>query len=183
MLPRLIGITGLAGSGKDTLADALVFDRGATKYNFALPLKQALNACFGWTMAQWDDRVWKETVIEWLGKSPRQCAQTLGTEWGREQVHPGLWLLLAEQRYHEHRRQLSPGAFVIADVRFENEARMIHDNGGIVVKVSRIDVRPINAHVSEKGVDDVDFVLHNDSDIAHFLKHGLNVLDNWSEHA
>lgn len=183
MLPRLIGITGLAGAGKDTLADALVYDRGATKYNFALPIKLALNAMFGWTMEQWNDREWKESPLAWLGKSPRQAAQTLGTEWGRELVHPDLWMLIGEQSYFNHRRQTSPGSFVIADVRFENEARMIHSNGGIVVKVSRHGVQQINAHVSEAGITDVDYVVHNNTSVAHFLEHSLNVLDAWTPYA
>lgn len=183
MMPRLIGITGLAGAGKDTLADALVFNRGATKYGLALPIKQALNAMFGWTMEQWDDRVWKEAVIPWIGKSPRQCAQTMGTEWGRELINPALWTLIAEQRYYEHRRQTFPGPFVIADIRFENEVDMVHSNGGIVVKVTRLGVQAISAHVSEAGVTGVDYTIRNNTSVDAFLQHALALLDSWTEYA
>lgn len=182
MLPRLIGITGLAGSGKDTLADALVYDRGAEKYNFALPIKHALNAMFGWTMEQWDDRIWKETKIAWLGKSPRQCAQTLGTEWGRDLVHPDLWMLIAEDRYLKYRQDHSGGPFIIPDVRFENEVDMIHRNGGIVVKISRLGVNAVSAHVSEKGIEEVDYILANHGTVRQFLELSFGVLDNWSSY-
>lgn len=151
MTPRFIGITGIAGSGKDTLANAIVQGSGGVKYSWALPLKQALNATFGWTMDMWDDRVWKETEIPWLGKSPRQLAQTLGTEWAREQVHPELWVMLGLQRFSEHCKT-STAPFIVADTRFDNEARAIRRNGGLVIKVLRDDAAPIFAHRSEKGV-------------------------------
>lgn len=48
----LIGIAGYAGSGKDTLADMLI-QKGLVrdKYSFASPIKECVNALFGW-----DDR-------------------------------------------------------------------------------------------------------------------------------
>jgi len=172
MSPKLIGITGKAGAGKDTLADYLVDAYEAQKYNFALPLKQALNAMFGWTMPQWDDREWKERVIPWLGKSPRQLAQTIGTEWGRELVHPELWVLLAEQRYIAHLDSHSNAPpFVIPDVRFDNEAIMIRQNGGIVVEVVRPDVKAVAAHKSENGVQAalIDIRVVNSGSIGEYL--------------
>lgn len=166
MTPRFIGITGIAGSGKDTLANAIVKESGGVKYSWALPLKQALNAMFGWTMDMWDDRVWKETEIPWLGKSPRQLAQTMGTEWARETVHPELWVMLGLQRYTEHCKS-SETPFVVADTRFDNEARSIRRNGGIVIKVLRDDAAPIFAHKSEKGVstDLIDLTITNNGTI------------------
>lgn len=184
MTPRLIGITGKAGSGKDTLADAIVLEFGAVKYNFALPLKEGLNAIMGWSMEMWNDRVWKEREIRWLGKSPRQCAQTLGTEWGREEVHPELWVMLALHRFELH-SQTSKVPFVIADVRFDNEARAIRRQGGVVIKVIRPDANPISEHVSEKGVSDehIDHVLVNDTSLQRYLERALPVLAHWTEFA
>ena len=143
---KLIGITGKAGSGKDTLADAAVLEFGAIKYNFALPIKLALNAMFGWTMEMWDNREWKEEPIEWLGKSPRFLAQTLGTEWGREIIHPELWTRIGMDHYWTHAKTGTSAPFIIADVRFDNEVKRIHDMGGIVIRVVRpgqSDIRPV----------------------------------------
>lgn len=180
MIPRLIGVTGIAGSGKDTLANAVVQRSGGVKYSWALPLKQALNAMFGWTMEMWDDRIWKETEISWLGKSPRQLAQTMGTEWARETVHPELWVMLGLQRYSEHTKT-STAPFVIADTRFDNEARAIHRNGGIIVKVLRDDAAPIFAHKSEKGVspDLIDYTVGNHGSIDAFVDTSLSLLEHW----
>lgn len=184
MIPKLIAITGLAGSGKDTLADRITYQHGGAKYIWALPLKLALNAMFGWTMEMWDDRVWKETELNWLGKSPRQLAQTMGTEWGRELVHPELWVMLGIRAYDKHlHTYIADGEaapFVIADTRFDNEARAVHRQGGIVVKIIRPDAAPIFAHKSEKGVSDelIDLVLLNNRDIHSFLHDALQKLEH-----
>lgn len=181
-LPKLIGITGKAGAGKDTLANYVVDRTAGRKYSFALPLKQALNAMFGWTMSNWDDREWKERVIPWLGKSPRQLAQTIGTEWGRELVHPELWVLLAEQRFIEHLDEYSAHSwsppFVIPDVRFDNEAKMIKAHGGVVIEVRRPNVQAIAAHKSEAGVSQelLDIIMINGGTIDELCTGAMNLL-------
>lgn len=157
----LIGLTGAAGSGKDTVA-AMMKEISPSFRNYALasPIKEALNVMFGWEMSDWDDRRWKEAVQRDVGRSPRYLAQTLGTEWGREAVHPNLWLLLGNKFIDSH------SDVIITDVRFNNEAVWLHDNGGVLVEVRRPEVEPVNAHASEAGVDSnlIDYsVLNNGS--------------------
>jgi len=147
---KIVGITGPAGAGKDTVADYLCEHHGYVKYALAAPIKTALNALFGWPNDNWDDREWKETLIDWLGRSPRNLAQTLGTEWGRECVHPELWLLLAEMNINAH--TLARGV-VIPDIRFENEAAWLRDRmGGQLWHVYRPKTKKVEAHSSENGV-------------------------------
>lgn len=123
---QLLGFSGPAGSGKDTAGHLLVQNYGFERISFARPLYSALEAMgFGWPTTQ-DE---KERVIPEIGKSWRQLAQTLGTEWGRQLVHPDLWVLLAL-------RDLKPGGrYVITDVRFENEASCIRRAKGKVVHI------------------------------------------------
>lgn len=147
----LIGLTGPAGCGKDTIA-SLLASYGYHRYTLAMPLKQGLEAMLGIPLATWDDRVAKETVIPWLGKSPRQLAQTLGTDWGRQHVHPELWVMLMRNKWGEVRHSVSP-RMVVTDVRFDNEAQAIKDAGGTVWQIHREKVAPVAAHVSEKGVN------------------------------
>lgn len=145
----LVGLSGPAGCGKDTIAKLMV---GYTPYALALPIKRALNSMYGWTMEMWDDRDWKERTIDWIGKSPRQMAQTLGTEWGRQHVCEDLWLRIGMQRWAGVRRSLSP-RMVITDVRFDNEAQAIVEAGGTVWRVERENIEEIAGHVSERGVN------------------------------
>lgn len=147
----IIGLTGKAGAGKDTVADYLVSSHGFVKLSFASDIKAGLNAMFGWTKSQWEDREWKEATIDWIGKSPRQLAQTLGTEWGREQVHASIWLDTAMARAEA----LSKAGYnvVLSDVRFTNEAKAVEGIGGYVLRVDR-EVESIAMHTSEVGVPD-----------------------------
>lgn len=164
MRQLLIGLAGLARTGKTTAANHLVSVHGFQSYAFADPLREGLMNIFNLSPCDFDgDR--KEQPIGWLGRSPRELMQSLGTEWGRNLVHPELWLLLAEQNL-EFLGQIHDTAtgFVISDLRFENEADFIRKRGGIVIHVLRPDATEVNPHVSESGIaiQDNDLVLHND---------------------
>lgn len=143
----LIGLTGRARSGKDTVADFIVAAQGGYKYSFADPIRHMLRP-LGVDMwdPYWQSR--KEEIIPALGVSPRRMMQTLGTDWGREIINPDLWLLLAQQTLHRN----GPG-MVVADVRFENEADWVRRHGGRIIHVIRPDAKEVEAHVSESGIE------------------------------
>ncbi len=158
---QLLGFSGPAGSGKDTCGNLLCDRHNFIRLSFAAPIYQALRAMgFGWPKTQ-DE---KERIIPWLGRSWRDMAQTLGTEWGREKVHPDLWIMLALNSMVNDLR------YVITDVRFENEARAIREHGGQVVHL-RGRKHPMAAgtaqHASEKlvAVEPGDIVLDNSGSI------------------
>jgi hypothetical protein len=154
----VIGIHGLARSGKDTVANFIIAARGGYIYSFADPIR-AMLVPLGVNMRDpyWQDH--KEDVIPAIGKSPRQLMQTLGTEWGRELINADLWLILAKAKL------LSFGhGMVIADVRFENEADWVRAQNGRILHVTRPNNIAVAAHASENGigVHDEDLVLAND---------------------
>lgn len=147
----LIGLTGPAGCGKDTVGYLLLKHGDFRRYALASPIKRGIEAMFGFGPGIWEDRLAKEAPLPWLGKSPRQLAQTLGTEWGREHVDRELWVKLMLRTWDEVRQALSP-RMVVTDVRFDNEAQAIKNAGGTVWRVERPGVAAVAAHVSEKGV-------------------------------
>ena len=153
----LIGITGRARSGKDTVANFIVAAVGGYQYSFADPIR-AMLAPLGVDMSDpyWQAR--KEEPIPALGVSPRRMMQTLGTEWGRQLINPDLWLIMAHQRL----LQSGPG-MVISDVRFDNEAAWIRKHGGRIIHVVRPDTKAVEAHASEDGIEvqDTDARLFN----------------------
>lgn len=145
-MTALLGITGKAGSGKSTAAQVLL-DAGWTRIKFADPLKDMLRAI------GLDDRHieghLKEVPCDLLrGKTPRWAMQTLGTEWGRECIAQDLWIALARRRIA---LAMAAGlSVVVDDVRFENEAEVIRELGGMVLGLDRGD--GAGGHVSESGV-------------------------------
>lgn len=142
----VIGLHGRARSGKDTVANFILAQRGGYIYSFADPIR-AMLVPLGIDMRDpyWQER--KEEVIPAIGASPRRMMQTLGTEWGRQLINPDIWLILAKQLLLNY----GPG-MVIADVRFENEATWVREQGGRVVHIERPDNVAVEAHVSEAGI-------------------------------
>lgn len=149
----LVGLCGLAGAGKNTVAEILRDRRGFTAIAFADPLYAAVSAVTGLPVETLADRAVKEQPIEWLGKSPRELLQTLGTEWGRDSVHGEIWVRRAMRRASS---LLEAGGHVaITDVRFANEAEAIRAAGGGVWQIRRRHAGlggTAGRHSSEAGV-------------------------------
>lgn len=141
---KLIGLIGKARVGKDTVALRLCEKHNFYQYAFATPMKDMLTVAFGNHFHHGD----REKPLAWLGKSPRQLMQTLGTEWGRDLVHPDLWTLLAEREVKA--AQWIDADMVISDVRFHNEADMILRHGGELWHILRDDAEPAAPHSSEE---------------------------------
>ena len=163
-MKTLIGITGAAGAGKDTLAAALWRKWGYATYSMATPLRAAVEAAFGLPRNIWD-RETKELVIPWIGASPRHLLQTLGTEWGRDHVSPDVWIRVAS-RVHEVGSRGKAFRMVVPDIRYDNEAEWIRSKGGVVILVSRNNLPGVRPHASEAGVSDslIDLRIVNDHD-------------------
>jgi hypothetical protein len=147
--PRIIGLTGLAGAGKDTVREILEQDHDFLGIAFATPIRSMLTKLIdlaGADPAYIYDRELKETAIPEIGASYRQLAQTLGTEWGRS-ISPDLWTrIAAAQIAKDHNRSQR---YVISDVRFANEAAWVREQGGEIWRIVRPDATAVRDHASE----------------------------------
>jgi hypothetical protein len=159
LIPRVevMGLSGYARAGKDSIADYFVAKHGYTKMSFADPMKQALltldpNIDFAGGRAYlsqavrvgWDELKSSSTEI-------RPLLQKLGTEVGRNMWGEDFWVNAAIN-------SIPDGSKVIfADVRFPNEAKAIRSLGGNVWRVSRDGVEAANSHISETALDGYDF--------------------------
>ena len=195
----LIGISGAAGSGKDTLARGIAATDVYFIHHFADPIKQAVNIMFGFEMADWDDREWKEGHLDGFDEvSPRFLAQTLGTEWGRHVIDTDLWLKLAQRKYDKvsktatlNQGRIMGMGMIIPDVRFENEAQWIVDEGGLMLHIERPGQEQISesSHASEAGFDPalIHEVVYNDGPPSKMIADAREILWHFSgfsvEHA
>lgn len=162
MKKRLIGVAGPMGCGKDEVANALK-SIGYFRYALADPIKKLMNE-----LLYWDDRhgfgELKEAVDPAWGVSPRQVYQWFGTEFARERIHYDIWLKRAEMELQKMDGQFL--GMVVPDIRFENEAKWIRENG-VLIHVKRPGVGFNKSHASEAGViiRPSDVVIINDGSI------------------
>lgn len=163
----LIGITGRAGSGKDTVAGYLQHKYGFQPMAFANPLKEAAAILFNLPVYYFHDRELKERVVEDWDMSPRRMAQILGTEAVRTNFGADFWI---KRWLQEYRAMTIDQNVVLTDVRFNNEAQAVRDLGGTVVHIVRpgdstLEIAAMQ-HESESGVtynDGRDKIVLNDS--------------------
>lgn len=97
----------------------------------------------------------KVASLEWIKNSyngkigllkltPRKLLQLLGTECGREIIHPNIWVnsLFADYvggynpKFEDREDKLDMPNWIITDVRFPNEVKSIKDRGGVVIRVN-----------------------------------------------
>ena len=165
---KLVGITGKAGAGKDTLASFLLEahmdeSRIGKQIAFADPVKKATAEMYGIPLNNLYDRELKETVDAFWGISPRQMAQLVGTDMARNVFDDQIWIKRAQKEIKNNEKA---DLFVITDVRFENEAEFIRESGGYLIHIKRPDDEGSvtgSDHESENGVslvegNDIEFV-------------------------
>lgn len=157
----IIAFTGLAQSGKTTAANAFIaigFDR----MSFAEPIK-AMVSC----LTPCKDKDARPPSL--CGKTLREVYQTLGTDWGRKMVGEDIWILAGRARLDELLGDVESDiirGIVLDDVRFDNEAELIRNMGGLVVEITRSSV-PQMEHSSEAGIarELIDYSFANEGDI------------------
>lgn len=184
----IVAFVGPKGSGKSAAAQVLR-QRGFQYKPFAGPMKDMLRGLGVPEECLTGDQ--KEDPLTLLsGQSARHGMKTLGTRWGREEMHPDFWVnLLVEQiaqvidgvtETHYHRsggsvqsipdRKLNLINFVIDDMRFPNEYEAIKNLGGIVIRIERDGYEHDAEHPSEAHVLPSDHTLKNDGTLEDLLR-------------
>ena len=189
----IIGICGLIGSGKGTVADILVENHNFEKLSFADKLKDGVASVFDWDrdMLEGDtdrSRIWREKQDEFwssetgMSVTPRLVLQLFGTDCMRNGFFDGIWVSLVKKQILDN----PDTNWVIPDVRFPNEVKMIQSVQGKVWQVRRGDlpvwfmdkrdngVEPIDVHPSEWAWIDQDEsfneIIYNDNSLEELLK-------------
>jgi len=155
----IIGLSGYAQTGKDTVAGHLIANYGYRRVAFADPIREALYRLnpvvpvgeFSSThLAQAVNGLgWEETKR--LSPETRRLLQVMGTEVGREMFGPDFWV---------NQAMGNAGKFdkiVLTDVRYPNEYRAIKNRGGILIRIVKPGTGAVNEHESETALDNFSF--------------------------
>lgn len=138
--------------------------------------------------------------------TPRLLLQVMGTQIGRNIIHPDIWVnaTMSEYKLQHFRTVKTDGVFshqemmwpkwIITDVRFPNEAKAIKDRKGITIRINReikhqvealggrTDVPegyfPTNQHESETALDDYefDYMIDNNGTIENLIEKVRQIL-------
>jgi Ni2+-binding GTPase involved in maturation of urease and hydrogenase len=175
---QLVGLGGLKGSGKDTLGQHLVDsinekgERFAIRIGLADNLKRYCVDEYGMDMdiCHADNHTKNTTLSPVLWENMptgiqhkylnsraddikltyREALQIIGTDLGRDEFGEDIWL----ERFTQAVNTITsdkPITVVITDVRFDNEAKFVMNNGGHVVRIMS-DQKPNDHHVTEMGI-------------------------------
>jgi hypothetical protein len=151
----IIGICGKAGSGKDTVADYLIKNKGYKCDILAAPIKRAVMDIFVLDEETVYDRVKREQPLpQWPGWTVRKLLQYVGTELFREHIDNEIWVKSLCMRLDRDQ----DSNWVIPDVRFPDEHRGLQRHFGERFRLLHV-YRPgyygqtlggIEGHASEK---------------------------------
>lgn len=101
---------------------------------------------------------WQKYLIK---LTPRLLLQLLGTECGRQIIHPNIWVnsLFADFAVDSK--------WIISDLRFPNEFDAIKERGGIIIRVNRKGFENTGNHESETALDNhvFDYTIENNSSL------------------
>lgn len=151
----IIGLSGKARAGKDTVAQILVEDYGFTKLAFADIIRAAVYtldpiiSLSGLRLQHLIDANGWEAAKQF--PEVRRLLQVFGTEVGREMIDPQLWVELTMSGIK------AGSKVVLSDVRFRNEAEEIKFQGGQVWRITRAVNQDHDNHRSETELDSWNF--------------------------
>jgi dephospho-CoA kinase len=155
----IIGLSGYAQVGKDTVANYLVNNYGFVKVSFADPIREALYRLNpkvdiadmrGVSLASAVDGLgWEDVKVD--SEDTRKLLQRMGTEVGRDMFGEDFWVNQGLLKASQHEN------VVFADTRYRNEANAIKKHGGKVWRISKQNHGPVNNHPSEVALDEYKF--------------------------
>lgn len=158
----VIGLCGFAQSGKDTAAGFLI-DQGWKRLAFADALRDSvylLNPIVRTVCSDFGaEQIRVQDIVDTIGwdrakvdvAEIRELLQRMGTEVGRALYGESFWVdrVLAQMTPDQN--------YVITDVRFPNEVEAVKSVGGRVIRIYREGVGAVNTHVSDQGIDNLEF--------------------------
>ena len=154
----IIGLSGYAQSGKDSVANLLVKNYGFTRVAFADKIKDILyemNPIVGFDYDAGPKRL-RDSVDSYTWDVAKQypevrrLLQDVGVG-ARSHLGTSVWIEAALANLIESTN------YVFTDVRFPNEAEALKQKNATLVRIERPGVVAVNKHISEHAAQDINF--------------------------
>jgi hypothetical protein len=180
-----IGIIGHMGHGKTSRVGHYLENHGFKRFHPAETLRSMLRVFLidlgihSTEVTRYLEGDLKRSPIPGLpGITGTNLQQTLGTEWGRNCVHQGIWNDILAFRLDTVKRR-SPGTLRAFNdsIRFPNEAEHALSIGGILIRVTRPGFPTDLTHASEKHIPLLPYhyeVINKDGESSTFVNNQMH---------
>jgi len=141
--------------------------------------------------------VWQDgSTIKEIQLTPRMILQLIGTEGGRDLIHPDIWVNALYSEYVSEGERLGFTKYdardikegfakkpnwIITDSRFPNDVKRTREMGGVLVRVNRAECEGRkNEHFSETALDNFDewdHVIENNGTIKELIEQVRTILE------
>lgn len=153
----IVGVSGFARSGKDTVCDYAVDHFGYRKVGFSDPIREIAKTIFGFEDEDFVNERKEEINPVW-NLSPRFALQKIGTEGSRNVFQDDIWIRCIERKIAKLVEKEDQRKFIIRDLRYENEADFVRSQEGhfgLVLHVLRPSQERIrlSEHPTERGIE------------------------------
>lgn len=134
--------------------------------SFADAVKECASIMLSVNKELFEDDNFKQSKIgdDWGNLTYRDFLQKFSTEIGRA-IKPNIWVDVVKNKIDKNKHT------IITDVRFVNECDMIHEMGGIIIRLER-DTGIIDKHISETeldGYEGFDYIVENNSSLGDLI--------------
>lgn len=130
--------------------------------------KENPSRIFSFTGQNMNKRFWylRKTTV-------RDLLQLLGTECGREILHPNIWVNTTMSNY-----DILNSKWIITDTRFPNELEAVKKKGGLTIRLERNKEQGENLHISETALDnhEFDYTIVNDGTLLDLVEEVKEIL-------
>lgn len=145
MSPRIIALTGYAGSGKDTVANHLVAEYGFVHVKCADGLKYLLEDQFGISYADQNDPEKKDLVVIEYGMSVREIQDRIGEAF--RDINPAHWAMRAVRQIDAYLALPPDPEFgevrvVLSDLRLPPEYDSLCSRAAIIWRLVKPGLKP-----------------------------------------
>jgi dephospho-CoA kinase len=133
----IIGLSGKMGSGKNYIAEKIIYPSYKDDYNILIIGFGDLmkNELFARDTTLSYDELYDHKTYE-----TRNKLQQYGTENGRDKYHQDIWVRGLDIQIETFRRRSNDNCIIIiCDVRFQNEAEYIIKKGGKIIRIISTD--------------------------------------------